>query len=142
MNPADDEALTDFICEYLARIPGWEYRPSGPRYTKSEVGIYYGAIDAEPDRAVGVRVYGVDDNDLQHTHERRAQIRFRGARGSGAGADRLARIAYDVLNGLSRVGGISGIRRFSMVPHGADDNGREERTDNYRIILDNPEAIQ
>jgi len=39
------------------------------------------------------------------------------------------------------VGGISGVSRLSMAPAGADENGREERTENYLIILDNQEAL-
>jgi len=136
----DDAALTVVICEQLARVPGWEWRPNGPAFARSDTGIFYGAIGAEPDRAIGVRVYAADDNDAQHTHGRRVQVRYRGRRADPADADRMAHIGYLVLNGLSRVGGISDARRISMVPLGADDNGREERTDNYRINLDNPEA--
>jgi hypothetical protein len=28
-----------------------------------------------------------------------------------------------------------------MSPAGADDNRREERTENYLVVLDNPEAL-
>lgn len=136
----DDATLTIAVCEQLAQIPTWEWRPDGPAFAQDDTGIFYGRIGATPHRAIGVRVYAADDDDLRHEHTRRAQVRYRGRPGDPADADRMAHFGYLVLNGLSRVGGISGIRRISMVPLGADENGREERTDNYLIILDNPEA--
>ncbi len=136
----DDSTLTKTICELLGVLPGWAWRPTGPAYTKHEVGIYYGAIPATPDRAIGVRVYAAEDNDLEHLRGRRVQLRLRGRPRVVDDADKLGSLAHTALNGLSRVGGISGIRRISMAPLGADSNGREERTENYLIILDNPEA--
>jgi hypothetical protein len=136
----DDAQLTFTLCSILGRIPSWSWRPDGPGYTASEVGIFYGAIGATPDRAVGVRVYGTEDDPLADLYGRRAQLHFRGGKNQRDGADRMAGAAFVVLDGLSRVGGISGIRRISFGSLGADDNGREERTDNYRITLDNPEA--
>lgn len=136
----NDVEITTRICSLLGRVPTWEWRPTGPAYTATETAIFYGPIGATPDRAIGVRLYGADDNDIQHERTRRAQVRYRGRKGSPADADAMASIGFDVLQGLSRVGGISGIRRISMVPLGADENGRDERTDNYLIILDNPEA--
>lgn len=136
----DDATLTITVCELFALVPGWEWRPDGPAFTEAETGIFYGAIGALPHRAIGVRVYAADDDDAQHTHARRLQLRWRGRPNDPADADRQADIGYLVLNGLSRVRGISDARRISMVPLGADDNGRQERTDNYRIIFDNPEA--
>lgn len=136
----DDATLTRVLCSILGRVPTWEWRPDGPSYQSTETGIFYGPIDTEPDAAIGVRVYGSLDSPTSHLYGRRAQLRFRGRRDERDGADRMAGIAFTVLDGLSRVGGISGIRRFSFGPSVTDDNGREERTDNYSIILDNPEA--
>lgn len=137
----DDATLTVLICEMLAEIPGWEWRPNGPAYTPAEVGLFYGALGATPDRAVGVRVYAASDDEREYLHWRRVQLRFRGEAHKRDGADALAAPAFASLQGLSRVGGISGIRRLSMAPAGADENGREERTDNYQITLDNQEAL-
>lgn len=135
----DDASLTIKLCEILGTIPGWHWRPNGPAYTSSEVAIYYGAIPDETYRAaVGVRVYG--DAEADGVLGRRVQLRFRSPRGARDGADKLAHPAWVVLTGLSRVGGISGARRRSFTPAGADGNGREERTDNYTITLDNTEA--
>ena len=39
-----------------------------------------------------------------------------------------------------RTGGINHIHRTSFGPLGADVNGREERSENYSVVLDNPEA--
>jgi hypothetical protein len=136
----DDVELTKTICAALGGIPGWEWRPTGPAYTSAEVGVFYGAIGPKPDRAVGVRVYGATD-ERDGPAWRRVQIRFRGADGNAAGADELAGQAFPVLTELSRQGGISGIRRESVAPLGADGNRREQRTDNYIIILDNQEAL-
>ncbi len=136
----DDDTLTQTICEILGLVPGWHWRPEGPRYTEAEVGIFYGAIPAEPDRAIGVRVYGADDYPEEYLRQRRAQLRLRGPKNTPNGADKLASPAFAMLQGLSRTGGISGIRRLSMAPLGADQNGREERSDNYIITLDNLEA--
>lgn len=137
----DDVTLTKTICTILGEIPGWAWRPDGPAYTGSEVGVFYGPIGAAPDRAVGVRVYGTTDERIEHYGWRRVQLRLRGARDQPDGADELAGLAFEALQGLSRMGGISGVSRQSMAPAGADENRREERTDNWIIILDNQEAL-
>lgn len=136
----DDAALTDRICELLGRVPGWSWAPDAEEdYPQSVVGIRYGATQPTPDRTIGVRVYSSTDDDI---HVRRVQIRTRGGRLDPAGADTLAGVVFTVLHGLSRWGGISDIRRISFGPFGPDDAGREERSDNYQIILDNLEASE
>lgn len=136
----NDVELTKEVCTILGEIDGWEWRESGPAYTADEVAIFYGPIQSEPDRAVGVRVYMTAEDRINHLNWRRVQLRLRGVRGRPDGADELAAAAFAVLHGLSRRGGISDISRLSMSPLGADTNGREERTENYLIILDNQEA--
>lgn len=136
----DDVTLTKTLCEFLGQIDGWAWHPTGPAYTQSQVGVFYGPIGDSPDRAVGVRLYGATD-DPDFVSSRRVQLRIRGGDGDVAGADALASVAYAALHGLSRVGGINGISRISMAPLGADSNGRQERTENYLFIFDNPEAI-
>ena len=131
----DDETLTDRVCDFLATLPTFSYRDDAP---DGGVQIFYGSTDDEPDRAIGVRVYGAVDE--RHLHWRRAQVRSRGEKRNKQDADKIAAVVFAALHGLSRVGGISGIRRESMSPLGADQNGREERTDNYIIILDNQES--
>jgi hypothetical protein len=136
----DDDALTYRLGEILGRIPGWVWGPDVESFPAGVVPIFYGRIADEPDRAVGIRVYGTDDMLTQSLAERMVQLRFRGGRGDPRGANKLASPAFAMLQGLSRQGGISDARRFSMAPLGADANGREERTDNYLITLDNLEA--
>lgn len=130
-----DDELTLMLCTLLGSLPGWVWATTG-EYGADDVGVFYGAIAASPDQAVGVRVYATDDR--AGLRERRVQFRIRG-RGR-AGANRLADILFGVLHGLSRTGGISDARRISMAPAGVDGNGREERTDNYLVTLDNSEA--
>lgn len=134
----DDATLTKRILTYLGTIPGWEWRESGPAYADSVVGLYYGPIKTSPDRGIGARVYAPQDEP--HVSQRRLQLRFRGAPRGLDGADKLADIAFAAMDGLSRLDGILRAQRISFTPLGADTNGREERTDNYLITLDNLEA--
>lgn len=131
----DDPTLTKRVCGFLAQIPTFEYEADAP---PGGVQVFYGRIDDEPDRAVGVRVYSTTDE--RHLHWRRAQVRIRGDRRKRTDADDIAAVVFARLHGLSREGGISGISRESMSPNGADDTGREERTENYIITLDNQES--
>lgn len=132
----DDATLTIRVAEYLALIPTFAWHEGA--YTAGEIGIFYGAIPATVDRAIGLRVYGRFEVD--GARARRLQVRLRGTPGDVTGADRLAEPVETHLTNLSRWGGISGIRHESMASLGADKNGREERSDNYIIILDNLEA--
>ena len=64
----------------------------------------------------------------------------RGARNQPDSADQLAGLAFLLLQGRMRTGGINHIHRTSFGPLGADGNGREERADNFTITLDNLEV--
>lgn len=136
-----DAELTTLLCELLGEIDGWEWRPDGPAYTSSEVGVFYGPIGPAPDRAAGVRVYGGTDDDLEFLRWRRVQVRVRGSRNAPDGADTLADAVFAKLQGNVTTPGISRVSRQSMSPLGADQNGREERTENYLVVLDNPESV-
>lgn len=134
------------VCSILGEIPGWDWHDSDEDLDHAvpyvnppgAVVVFYGALGTAPDKAAGVRVYaGTDERDLGW---RRVQIRLRGEQGRPDGADALATPAFDALHGLSRLGGISSISRQSMAPAGADDNRREQRTENYVVLLDNAEA--
>ncbi|WP_417555593.1 minor capsid protein [Microbacterium sp.] len=134
----DDETLTIRLCEIVGALPLFAWRPSGPAYVPSEIGVFYGTLGDGPDRAVGIRVYSsIDDPDL---HSRRVQLHIRGARYEPFGADRIADILFAVLHERPRGDGMASILRTSVAPLGADDNGREKRTENYLITLDNLEA--
>ena len=136
----DDVTLTEFLGAALGELDGFEWHPAGEPFTADAVAVVYGRIPPDPDRAVGLRVYATTDDDVEHNHSRRVQVRLRGARGAPGGADALALPVYLALTNLSRVGGISGVTRESMAPLGADGNDRDQRSDNYTITLDNTEA--
>lgn len=136
----DTATVVTAVNEILAAAGVGVWRPAGPAYTLAEVGIFYGPIGAAPDRAVGVTVYVQSDDIETERKDRYVQVRCRGARGAPNGADLLADSVFYVLHGLVRTHGFARISRTSTAPLGADTNARQERTDNYRIIIDNPEA--
>lgn len=121
-----------------AGVGAWH--PVGPAYTSADVGIFYGPVGATPNRAIGVTCYTQTDDIETGRADRYVQVRCRGNPGAPNGADILADAVFTALHGVYRVSGISRITRTSTAPLGADDNGRQERTDNYHLILDNPEA--
>lgn len=134
-----DSELKTRLCEILGSIAGFEWSTTAA-YGTDSVGVWFGRIGDVPDRAVGVRLYGgSDDDDLK---ARKAQIWVRGARGERDSADDIADAVFTRFNNLSREGGVLGIRRESMSDQGADDNDRDQRSENYTIILDNEEALQ
>ncbi|CAN7267114.1 minor capsid protein [Microbacterium foliorum] len=135
-----DTELTIRCAEILGRVPSFAWRPAGPAYTSSEVAIFYGRVLDAPDRAIGVRVYSPADQP--HLSSRRVQFHVRGGRDDVTGADRLADVLFTVLDGRLRGDGIASISRTSFSQLGADKTGREERTENYLITLDNLEASQ
>ncbi|WP_091232637.1 minor capsid protein [Microbacterium sp. 3J1] len=133
-----DVELTTRLAEILGRVPTFEWRPHGPAYQSSEVAIFYGRVLDTPDRAIGVRVYSPADEP--HLSRRRVQLHVRGRRDDIADADRLADVLFIVLDNRLRGDGIASIIRTSFSQLGADKTGREERTENYLITLDNLEA--
>lgn len=136
----DDAELTKLLCAVLGGIDGWVWSETGDGYDSAEVCVFYGRIPEKPDVAAGVRVYGGTDDRFPALSWRRAQVRLRGGRGDPAGADVLGGAVFRALQGLAGVPGISDISRTSFAPLGADTNEREERTENFIIILDNQES--
>jgi hypothetical protein len=134
----DDETLTLRLCEIVGGIPSFAWWLDDTPYPKTSIGVHYGSIDEQTDRAVGIRVYSPIDEP--HLLSRRVQFHVRGGRRQPFGADRIASVLFTVLHERPRGDGIAGITRTSAVPLGPDDNGREERTENYLITLDNLEA--
>lgn len=136
----DDAQLTTVLCAVLGQVPGWVNTATEPPppVPPESIGIYYGDIPDEPDRAIGVRVYGGTDDAVVYSPVRRAQLRIRGSRDDKRDADRTAGFAFSLLQGRCRVDGIAWIQRETFGPLGADTNGREERTENYTIHIDNP----
>lgn len=134
-----DSELKTRLCEILGTIARFEWSTTDA-YAADSVGVWFGGIGDEPDRGVGVRLYGgSDDDDLK---ARKAQIWVRGARGVRGSADDIADAVFTRFTNLSREGGILGIRRESMSDQGTDDNDRDQRSENYTITLDNEEALQ
>ena len=133
-----DRDLTLWVCRLLGAIPGWVWSPDTAA-PAGRVAVFYGAIPDRPDAAVGVRVYGGSDDPLVYSPTRRVQLRIRGPRGDPSGADALADLVFAALQGRQGEG-VSFAQRQSFGPLGADTNGREERSENYIIALDNLEA--
>ena len=134
-----DRDLTIAICQLLGELPGWSWSTTGT-YPADRVGVFYGPIPDAPDMAVGVRVYGGTDDVEVYGPKRSVQLHIRGARNEPDSADQLAGLAFLLLQGRMRTGGINHIHRTSFGPLGADVNGREERAENYTITLDNLEV--
>jgi len=138
----DTTEVTYAVAQILAEADVGQWRPTGPGYAPAEVGIYYGPIHASPDRAIGVTVYTQTDDVVTGLQDRYVQVRCRGAKGQPNGADLIADAAFEALHGVYHHLGFARVTRTSTAPLGADENGRQERTDNYRVIIDNSEASQ
>lgn len=136
----NDRELKTRLCEILGSIPGFEWDPAeDAEYSPGSVGVFFGGIRDAPDQAVGVRLYG--GNHDPNLKTRKAQIWVRGGRRELGSADDIADAVLARFDGLSREGGILGIRRESMSDQGSDDNDRDLRSENYTITLDNEEAL-
>lgn len=134
-----DVELTELICEHLGALDGWQWGGDGA-YPGDVVGVFYGAVDATPDRAVGVSVYDRADRPREYVRGRRVQLLLRGERGNPGGADALADVAVQRMEALALVPGIAYVEALSFARLGADENGRQERTENLHITFDNEEA--
>lgn len=134
----DDATLTRLVATWLATAGVGVWRPAGPTYTAGEVGMFYGPIADSPDRAVGVAVYSSADPVSTGITVRFVQVRYRGAPGVPSGADVLASAGFAAIHGVHHRDGVARARRISSARLGADDNGRQERTDNYEFILNTP----
>lgn len=132
----DTTALVYAVNQLLHNASVGVWRPTGPAYTSAEVGIFYGPILATPDRAIGVTCYTQTDDIVNGEAIRYVQVKCRGAKGLPNGADLVADAVFAALHGVYRTSGIARIVRTSTVPLGADENARQERTDNYQILID------
>lgn len=135
----DDAEVTKAVCRVLAERTGWRWALDGLNPTAA-AWLFYGPIGASPDEAIGVTVYGGTDDLVDGLMTRRVQLMHRGKKNDPAGADTLAGVSFVALHGLSRTAGINTAFRRSWARLGPDGNGRQERSDNYQIILDNTEA--
>lgn len=135
----DDIALNQLVCRILGELDGWSYLPGDGEYSEEHVAVWYLRLHGEPARGVAVRVYGGDDS--AGLKIRRVQFISRGLPNDPFGADRIAAQIYATFHEVSRADGIAYARRISFGPLGPDGNGREERSDNYELTLDNLEVL-
>lgn len=136
----DTTTLVTAVNQILHDAGAGVWHPTGPAYTSAQTGIFYGPIGAAPDKAIGVTSYNQTDDVVNGEAIRYIQVKCRGAKGAPNGADVIADAAKDALHGVYHTSGFARISRNSAAPLGADENGRQERVDNYQILLDNPEA--
>jgi len=131
----DDSEVVRALATVLDARTTYVWSESTP-YTPDQIGIYYGAIPATPDRAIGLTLYDGGDDPQTGLAHRRVQVLFRGARNSLSGANDMASEVFRVLQRFCGAG-FASVSRLSMAPLGADDSQRQERVDNYLIVLDN-----
>lgn len=131
----DDSTLTQTVATMLNDAGAGIWRPDGPAYAAAEIGIHYGAIPVSPDQGIGLTIYNTDDDVVVGTKTRWLQARTRGLKGRSDGADALSATVFAALQGVTHRAGIALMHRVSSLPLGADENGRQERSDNYRILL-------
>ncbi len=98
-------------------------------------------LPQSPDRALAVSVYDLDLDVALPTTGVMVQILAR-APGASDDVDDLADDVIDVMHAVHHATwGALRVERCvheSSAPLGADDNGREERSDNFRIITQRP----
>lgn len=125
------------IAQRLAEQGVGVFRASGA-YTAGETGITIKAVPQSPDRIVAVTVYDVDeDPDPASTWQTfTVQVRYRAGK-YPTDVDDLADAAHTALTVHHQTWGavrVDRCHRQSFIPIGADANGRQERTDNYRLV--------
>lgn len=119
---SDDEALTRHLRALLQSIT---FRDSPAIAAKR--------LPATPDAGVAITVYATEDDT--NTRTRRVQFWSRGHRGDPFSADRIADDLLTALHWLHHDPVIARAQRLSFAILGLDGNDRDERTDNYQIIL-------
>ena len=124
MPSVDDETLTRHIRTLLQDIDWTDL---------GAVQISAKRLSVTPDQGVGITVYGSTDDPQLLT--RRVQFWCRGKPDDPFGPDRLAHRLYEHLHWRHHDSLIARARRLSTAQLGLDGNGRDERTDNYEIIL-------
>lgn len=118
----------------------WE--PFGA-YSNDQVGIVLGVPTQEPPSLIALAAYGNNDDPSLSDSTMQMQVRVRSASADPRPADNLADEIFDILHGLNGADLIGGIRlvyarRTSTLPLGIDGSGRQERSDNYDLMVHRP----
>lgn len=122
------------VAEHLATegVGKWP----GP-YTAGDTAVVLKRLPATPDRALAITVYDVDLDVELPNEGLMVQVVSR-APGLVDAVDDLADAVLAVMHGTHHATWgdlhVSRCVHISTAPLGADGNGREERSDNYRII--------
>lgn len=124
MPSTDDEALTRHLRTLLQGID-WT--------SLGSVQVAAKRLATTPDQGVAITVYATIDEP--QTHTRRVQFWMRGTRDNPFGPDRISQLIFEQLHWRHHDSLIARARRLSTAQLGLDGNGRDERTDNYEIIL-------
>ena len=116
------------------------WNPSGA-YNNSEIGIVIGAPSQDPPSLVALATYNNTDDPAASDSTVFLQVRTRAPDDDPRKANALSGGVFNSLQGLRKT--VNGIRivygkRNSSYPLGIDDNGRQERTDNYELMVHRP----
>ncbi|MER7206340.1 minor capsid protein [Streptosporangium sp. NPDC000239] len=134
-------ALLTAIAEQLHAAGAGVWRLNGPTYTEGETAIVFGRLPTEPDRAIALACYGVDqdaDDPVNTDGTIGVQLRIRGTKDPRV-VDDIADACFDTLQGWTApAAGILLMTRRIQAPMGTDGNGRWERADSYRLLTHHP----
>ena len=116
------------------------WNPSGV-YANNEIGIVIGAPSQSPPSLVALATYNDIDDPAASDSTVFLQVRVRAPDDDPRKADELSDGVFNSLQGLRAT--VNGIRivygkRSSSYPLGIDSNGRQERTDNYELMVHRP----
>ena len=130
------------LCQWLHDTGHGTYRPA-TAYQSGERAITEQSLPPNPDWAVAVAPYGVDDATVLPTQLVRVQLRFRAPADQPKSAvdqwaDAVASDLHFKHNFDAGALHVSRAERVLVAPLGADDSGRQERADSYQLILTRP----
>lgn len=129
--------LLTHLAEQLHAAGVGVLRPAGSTYTALETAIVLGRLPTEPDRAIAITPYGVDqdgDDPVNTDGTLGVQFRMRGTADIRV-LNAIASGVFDLFQGAQfpAVGVLLMTRRL-QAPMGSDANNRWERADSYRLL--------
>ncbi|SRR6266498_3983455 len=110
-------------------------------YSATEIGIVIGVPSQDPPSLVALAVYNNVDDPAASDSTVMLQVRVRAPDDDPRKADDLADGVFNSLQGMrATLNGIHIVyaRRNSSYPLGIDSNGRQERTDNWDLVVHRP----